>query len=73
MGNLEQEVMVIAIPDKEQVSKGKGKGAPRVRQVEDPRRSDASKGAYKFSLLSVVGMHCGEDVAYEHKEDLPLE
>ena len=71
MGNLEEEVMVIAIPAKEQLSKGKGKGAPRVRQSDDHRRSDASKSAYKFALLSVVGMHCEEDVAYEHKEDLP--
>ena len=73
VGTLEEEVLVIAVPIEVDPNsrKGKGKGASRVRQSDDLRRGDASKGAYRFALMSVIGMHCEEDVGYEHKSDLP--
>ena len=42
-----------------------------MRESDEDRRGDASKGVYRFALMSVIGMHCEEDVGYEHKSDLP--
>ena len=71
LGKLENEVMVVAIPIKVKDDSRKKPPPSRAHQSDDSRRGDASKGRYKFALISTVGMFVDEDVGYEHKKDLP--